>query len=224
MNKKTSLLILVFVSIVIFSSKSFGSEEIRTTTGKVTKISQNNVQLSLSTGMIHSIGFSCKPNDCPKSEDFKIGERVILYLGSRNNKNVLINIKKCIIEKSDCSTAEIKQKRDKEKKDQETDIFFAKQEKCHITMQADLQKDNRYVPKINNKTEYSTSIRKYTSLIKNKQLDKCISKIINDHQQAVYDSCIKYQCGKDIGGGCSHIAGYSIHSSVLSRAEEACKI
>lgn len=50
----------------------------------------------------------------------------------------------------------------------------------------------------------------------------CLDEFMAVYQQRVYDYCEATCSGVGIGGGCAHIAGYSLHEGVLIAALESC--
>jgi hypothetical protein len=54
------------------------------------------------------------------------------------------------------------------------------------------------------------------------QWKSCAIQIARKHQQAVFKACEMEKCGRNIGGGCSHIAEDSLYTSTIEAAIEQC--
>ena len=66
-------------------------------------------------------------------------------------------------------------------------------------------------------------IRRYNSAPENKK--PCLSEYIRNYQGSLFKYCVATDGGKNIGGGCDHVAyAYSIHEGVLELALEKCKV
>lgn len=50
----------------------------------------------------------------------------------------------------------------------------------------------------------------------------CVARFHKRYRQAVYDHCIANDLGRNVGGGCAHVAGYAFHSGVLAAAIQEC--
>ena len=52
----------------------------------------------------------------------------------------------------------------------------------------------------------------------------CAEEFLNNYEKLVFDHCEKEGYGQGIGGGCSHVVGYSIHIAVLEEAMKNCNV
>jgi len=82
-------------------------------------------------------------------------------------------------------------------------------------------KDSRYVRDAEfDKGENDAIGRRYNAMTPEQR--ECGSHVIDQHMDAVFEQCKAHQCGRNIGGGCAHIAGYSTNTSLLSAATDRC--
>ncbi|GJL95585.1 MAG: hypothetical protein DHS20C05_19900 [Hyphococcus sp.] len=57
-----------------------------------------------------------------------------------------------------------------------------------------------------------------------KSEQQCIYDYYDEYTDKLYDLCVAADAGRNIGGGCAHIVGYSIDTSVVETALAACGI
>lgn len=196
----------------------------RHVSGVLLEISDKHVKLDLPTGSISSIGFKCELDACDSLKMFDVGDEVILRLGAENRKNTLLSIKKCISASEECRRVNEQEILSHQRREEESKKFIAKMEACQEAMESDLINDSRYIPKNIEDDNSDEIIKNYNEMTKNPLNKMCLQKVVNEHQSSVYESCVKHGCGENIGGGCSHITGYSVSSTVLKVAVEKCGI
>ena len=51
---------------------------------------------------------------------------------------------------------------------------------------------------------------------------ECVEKFVYDYREAVFQHCLQAGYAQNIGGGCYHVVGYSITTTVMKRAVENC--
>ncbi len=223
-SAQSSLLRILAILTILLSACS--SDE-RSSTGVVREISQNRIELDVSNEMISTIGFTCEPSVCKTISRISKGDSVYIRLGSENNINKLLSIRKCAENGSEC-----KQARDDEKKwmvqmQEASEKSATEMLQCRNKMENDLKNDNRY--KSNSirsisKQESEAISSNYKTLNQDPSKKVCTGQVLNDHHQAFLESCQKFECGKDIGGGCYHISGNIFNDAVFQHAIDKCGI
>ncbi len=138
--RSSLLLTLAILTVFLFACSS----DERSSTGVVREISQSRIELDISNEMTSSIGFTCEPSVCKSISRISKGDSVYIRLGSENNKNKLLSIRKCAENDSEC-----KQARDDELKwmaqhQEASEKSDAEMLQCRNKMENDLKNDNRY--------------------------------------------------------------------------------
>ena len=52
----------------------------------------------------------------------------------------------------------------------------------------------------------------------------CFDNFLSEYQNKVYEHCEQEGYAKNIGGGCSHIVGYSLSNALFLKALESCNV
>jgi hypothetical protein len=216
---------IIYILAIFISTHASASEE-RYRTGFVQKISKNNIELELRhTDMYTYIGFLCEPEICKTTHKIKIGDEVLLTLGSISNKNKLLSIRKCLINDADCHRVQKIDIQDESERKRLSKISFEKHKLCRAKMNKDLVNQNSYFPGNETLPNNSDAIRdKYNSMNKQPVNKNCLNSFVKSYEDALLEACLKHKCGEDIGGGCYHIVGYSTTTSLLAAAIEKCSI
>jgi len=171
------------------------------------------------------MGFMCEPKICKITNKFKVGDEVLLTLGSVDNKNKLLSIRKCFVNDVKCNEVKEIEIQEKTERKRQSDIGLEKRMQCRAKMDKDLINQNSYFPDNEKKSSNSVVIReKYNSMNKQPEHKECLSSFVKSYQDAMLETCLKHGCGQNIGGGCYHIVGYSITTSVLEAATDQCSI
>jgi len=92
---------------------------------------------------------------------------------------------------------------------------------CLARMRELAEGNENYVPT----KDYSVEERDALIEFHNSQPEQwkhCAIEIARRHQDAVFEACQFLKCGKNIGGGCYHIADYSLHPGTIEAAIERC--
>jgi hypothetical protein len=195
-------------------------------TGFIQEISESRIELDLRhTGMYSYIGFLCEPETCKTTNNYSVGDEVLLTLGSVDNKNKLLSIRKCLTSDPQCNKVKELDIKEEAERKRQSEIFFEKHRACRAKMNTDIANKNSYFPDNEIMSKNSNAIlEKYNSMSKQPEYKECLSGFVKSYQDAVLEACLKHGCGQNIGGGCYHIVGYSITTSVLEKAIEQCSI
>ena len=215
----------ISILIIFISTNGIASEE-RFRTGFIQEISESHIELDMQhTGAYSHIGFLCEPEVCKSTNNFKVGDEVLLTLGSMDNKNKLLSIRKCVPSDIKCNEVKKIDTQEEAKRKIESDLWLESQRQCRSKMDKDLANKNSYFPTNKIKDGNSDQILdKYNSPNKQPEYKECLKSFVKSYQDAVLETCLKHECGNNIGGGCYHIVGYSITTSVLEAAIEKCSI
>ena len=92
---------------------------------------------------------------------------------------------------------------------------------CRNKMNKSLINTKNYFSKKEYTDKQREEIREYNNN-QTQEYRNCAMKVKSLHAEAVFNACEKHGCGENIGGGCSHIAEYSIYSSVSKAAQALC--
>lgn len=220
---KTFAITVMTISLAVISLLGCASND-RFATGVVRDISKDSIELDSPSGMISSIGFSCEPKVCDSTKNISVGNEVILRLGSENRKNKLLSIRKCHSDDKECLKTGKKEIQAHNELEEASEKFMREHNQCRENMVKDLASNVQYIPVSQSDKNSKVILEKYNKLVKDPNVKVCLEKVVHDHQSSVYNSCIKHGCGKNIGGGCSHITGYSLSNSVFKIAVEKCSI
>ena len=92
---------------------------------------------------------------------------------------------------------------------------------CHSRMISSLADDSRYIPMGDyDEDRDAVFLEKFNAL---QSIEKqCADDVEQSHRNSVYERCMEMRCGENIGGGCEHIANYSITFSVIEHAVTKC--
>ena len=92
---------------------------------------------------------------------------------------------------------------------------------CDNRMTASLITDPRFVPNREFEDGEGEAIgRRYNAMTPEQR--ECGSDVIDKHMDAVFEQCKIHRCGQNIGGGCDHVANYSMTTSLLNTAIQKC--
>lgn len=219
----------IVVSILLLGlAASVPDDEARVFVGEVVAVSHDNLQLRRNES-ITSIGFVGDPAVLARLHRLNVGEEVRAVFGSTPRAagpgriNKLISIRRC--EKNDALCAadgRIQDAKHAEAKKARV-LSQEKMAQCRVKMEQTLLKDSRYAPQTTKiqQIQSQENLRKVNALTGARQ--ECATAVMNDHRNAVVEACELHRCGVQIGGGCSHIAGYSLSDAAIERALVACK-
>jgi hypothetical protein len=225
-NTRTRFSFLLVLAVLTQFLQACSSDE-RYRTGVVREITQSRVELDSSNEIITSIGFTCEPVVCETISKISKGDKVYIRLGSENKKNKLLSIRKCAEKDSDCNVARKDELELMAQIQEESERSKAEMLQCSNQMEDDLKDDYRYVSNnLKNITNQESEIirNNYNRLNNDPSKKSCLSQVLKSHQQSVFESCQKYGCGNNIGGGCYHISGYSLNDAVFQHAINNCGI
>jgi len=194
--------------------------------GVLSEVEANSLQFSVRNDRKLTIGFTCEPGVCESVLRFSVGDNVIAKFGSENGKNKLISIRNCLVLDPECVQVVKEMEEDEKRREAESEKWLREKQQCSSQMQVTLASDKRYIPYENDSSDenYGEQSRlKYNSLLSDVTIRECMEKIVSDHQRSVLEACMVHRCGENVGGGCYHIAGYSIHSDVSAKAVSVCE-
>lgn len=218
------LLLLVFLGFVAGAS----DDEARVYVGELLAVSHDTLELSQNESIV-SIGFVGDPAALAGLDGLKVGDEVRAVFGSTPRPggsgriNKLLSIRRC--EKNDAQCAADRKAQDA--KDAEAAKVIARSQtemaQCRSRMEYTLLGDARYVSQNAKMSEIRSqeTLRQVNALTGTRE--ECVTTVMRDHQKAVLEACELHRCGDRVGGGCSHIAGYSLSEAVFERALLVCK-
>jgi ElaB/YqjD/DUF883 family membrane-anchored ribosome-binding protein len=141
--------------------------------------------------------------------------------------NKLLSIRKCAENDSECNQAHDDEKKWMAQMQEASEKSNAEMLQCRDKMEIDLKNDNRYVSnsiRSISKQESEAISSTYNQLNQDPSKRICLAQVLKDHHQAFLESCQKFECGKDNGGGCYHISGNVFKDAVLQHAIDKCSI
>lgn len=211
---------LCVLAILICGNVAASEKKFRT--GFVQEISEDRIYLDMQhTGIYSQIGFVCAPEICKTTNNFKIGDEVLVTLGAVDGKNKLLSIRKCVPNDVQCREVKKSDIAEEAERKRESEAFFENHRQCREKMNADLARNNSFFPE-NDSENSDKTLKQYNIMNKHPKYKQCLSKFVESYQDSVLGTCLKHGCGNNIGGGCYHIVGYSITTSVLEAAVEKC--
>jgi hypothetical protein len=191
-------------------------------TGVISKVSRRNIVLDES---LH-IGFVGDESVLRKLEELKPGDRVLALFGTAPRPdgpgriNKLLSIRLCADQDAECDAVHAQEEAEDQARSKESADFIAEHERCIAAMRQTLEKDPRHVsahePDIH-RPEVTARLNALTGDRK-----ACAQQVRRAHVAAVDEACELHHCGDRIGGGCAHIAGYSLNSHLIEVAVEKC--
>ena len=215
----------IFLSVTCYFLLGCVQEE-RLITGFVQEKTDNRFGIDLRhTGTFTYIGYLCDSVVCESVNEVKIGDEVLLTLGSDGGRNRLLAIRKCEFDDAECEKVkELDVKKDGEM----AQIIKASSEKhkqCRYRMNEDLKNINLYFSgDLTESNNTAQIVELYNNIREQPEYKNCLSDFLDTYRNAVLKICKKYKCGEGIGGGCYHIVGYSVTTPVIEAAIEQCSI
>jgi hypothetical protein len=207
---------------------SASADEARVYVGELRAFSRESLQLSRNESLI-SIGFVGDPAALAELDGLKVGEQVRVVFGSTPRSggngriNKLLSIRRCSKRDAQCAADGMAQDASDAEAAKARALSEKKMAQCDRKMKRTLLSDNRFAPEAIEMSEaqYEEVLRQFNSLSGQRQ--ECAAAVIENHHLAVLEACELHHCGDGIGGGCSHIAGYSLSEAVFARALSDCK-
>ena len=198
-----------------------------TRVGTLLEVTEKRIVFPYGDGGSTSIGFACIPSACTELKRVNVGDEVeaifgaTLVNGHDSFINNLLSVRLCSLNQQKCIEGRETQRIKEQKHERILEEARQKDNLCFDTMQRTLANDPRYVPqsKLDAADDQKLTDR-YNALVKEKRI--CLESVIESHERAVFESCTLHKCGDNVGGGCWHISGYSVHSAVLAKAVEKC--
>jgi hypothetical protein len=218
------LALLLFLGI---ASGSSDNDE-RVFVGKLLAASHTTIELDRNESIM-SIGFVGDADALAGIDALQVGDEVRAVFGSTTppgesrSINKLLSIRRCERNDEQCAA----DGRVQDTKDAEAEnagaLFTEEVAQCAREMDKTLLNDARYAPEAIEVSDSQSKeyLRQLNALTGNRQ--ECATAVMHDHQKAVLDACEMHHCGDSIGGGCSHIAGYSLSDAAIVRALRICK-
>ena len=203
-------------------------DEARVHVGRLLAVSHASIELSQNESIL-SIGFVGDPEALAELDGLKLGDDVRAVFGittppgESRRINKLLSIRRCVQNDEQCAA----DRKVQEAKDADAAKARARSEakmvKCRSKMENTLLDDGRYAPQTTRMFEVQSRehLRQVNALKGKRQ--ECATTVMRDHQKAVLEACQLHRCGDRIGGGCSHIAGYSLSDAAIERALLVCK-
>jgi hypothetical protein len=195
--------------------------------GKLMEASRDELELELS-GSDLMIGFFGDPKVLDTIGQVHVGDQVraVFGVGKRPGEtrkiNKLLSIRRCATVDLECESDRKKQELEEAREAKRREESQKKQSACYDEMDAILRKDVRYVPKVSIGNEEAARTLVAVNALEGSS-KACAAEVIQNHQTAVLEACEIQHSGDTIGGGCYHIAGYSMTDAVLKRAVAECK-
>lgn len=203
------------------------AEEGRVYVGKILEISRDRIELSR-RGSTIIIGFFGEAKVLDGLAKLRVGDEVRTVFGTGTPPgetrpiNKLLQIRRCAKDDRECAADRKAEEAQEAIDDKARAISLEQHAQCRRSMVETLLKDPRYVPSADSGRTVSDSLLGQVNSFTGQQR-ACADNIMRNHQAAVLDACELHHCGDNIGGGCSHIAGYSLSDDVIKRAVLVCK-
>ena len=215
--------LLLFVGLLAGAS----DEDATVHVGKLLAVSHRNIQLSQGDSIV-SIGFVGDPAALAGLDGVKVGEEVRAVFGTTvrpgepGRINKLLSIRRCAKYDEQCAADTRVQEAKAAESERAYALLEAEFTQCNREMEKTLLEDTRYAPtEIELSEPQAQELLRQVNALTGKR-EECANAIMGDHQAAVLEACELHHCGDHIGGGCDHIAGYSLPDAVFERALAVC--
>jgi len=217
--KNIAALALLLIGLV-----AIAAEPNRVRTGRVMEVSTDSLIIDQATaGTVH-IGFATDADAVKSLEKIRVGDEVRAVFGSTKDPsgrsiNELLSIRVCTKNDEECSADYDRQEAQAKADEAKRAISQKKFAHCMDSMDLTLSKDARYIGEdsVLVTDAYLTKYNALTGAAK-----ACASTLLKHHEASVLEACLRHRCGDNVGGGCWHIAGYSINSSAIQNAVNKC--
>jgi hypothetical protein len=191
--------------------------------GNVQKISDNHLEIDQGSSF-SSIGFIADSDVVRQLETIKQGDEVRAIFGGAPGKgktrtNRLLSIRHCAEEDAECSADRRKREERDAALQMQISELSASYERCQLAMNASLPEKFRDALK-DSKGE-TRSIPDRNALSAEERM--CSKSFIEEYRKAFFDACNLNRCGENIGGGCSHLAGYSTTNDLIDASIRSCR-
>lgn len=216
--------IIVTLALILITILAIAAEPDRVHTGKVIKVSTDGMTLDEGPAGIVSIGFAIDVDAVDSLKRIKAGDEIRAVFGSTkgprgNSINKLISVRVCTKNDRECTADYKRQEAQEIENEKKRAISEKKRDLCSDSMQKTLATDARYTP--DGSIPVSDGYLEQYNALKG-TAHVCASNVLKEHETAVLDACLLHHCGDGIGGGCWHIAGYSMNSSAIQNAINKC--
>lgn len=189
--------------------------------GELLAISDSTIELDRN-GATRIIGFVGEPAALAGLERLKAGDEIRAVFGTAkpSGVNKLLSIRRCVKDDEQCAADGRKLDAADAEMSKAFALLQAEAAHCRRKMEATLVNDPRYASPTApaQSQERLQQVNALTGKAK-----ECARTLMNDHRTAVFDACELHHCGDQVGGGCSHIAGYSLSDAAVERAWVICK-
>ena len=216
--------IVIALAILLIPLVAIAAEPNRVHTGKVIRVSSDGLTLDEGPAGTVLIGFVVDDAAVNPLAKIKAGDEVRAVFGSTkgpsgNSINKLLSIRPCTKNDSECAADYRKQKVQALEDEKRRAVSEKEQNICRESMQKTLSSDPRYtrdesVPASENYLDQYNALKGAART--------CASNRLKQHETSVLEACLLHHCGDNIGGGCWHIAGYSMNSSAIQNAVNTC--
>lgn len=224
--KQASLFTLGIIFFFTLSISNAVAGEVKIHTGTIADISLNRIELDRK-GSLSMIGFLCEPEVCETTKNFKTGDEVIVDFGSVNRKNKLLLIQKCSNAPERCAVAKQAERMQDAELAERIALLKEGRLQCNTKIDEELSVQGLLFPDLSqlvNDNSIEEASEKYNFLVKQTTSGNCLKIFLQTYRDAFFEACSKHNCGKNIGGGCYHMTGYSITPDVTTAAVKKCDI
>jgi len=209
--KTTATLTLLLTALQVAAA-----EPARVYTGTVIDVEVDRIALDVASGTVY-IGFVAEKAALDSLGKVKSGDEVRAVFGSVSGPegrsiNKLLSIRLCEETDRQCSSDYRRQAAQAQQDARESERALEERGRCNVAMQAALAKDPRYVAE-GSVPAFSGIPASYNALPE--PAKQCGARLLEAHEVAVVEACTAHRCGDNIGGGCWHVAGYSMTSSAI---------
>ena len=189
--------------------------------GELLEVSDTTIELDRS-GATVIIGFVGEPAALAGLDGLKAGDEVRAVFGTSGPSGInnLLSIRRCVKDDEQCAADRRKLDAAEAEESKAFALLQAQAAHCRHEMEMTLVNDPRYASPAA-PSESQDRLHQVNSLTG--KAKECARTLMNDHRTAVFDACELHHCGDQVGGGCSHIAGYSLSDAVVERAWVICK-
>ena len=189
--------------------------------GELLEVSDTSIELDRN-GATLIIGFVGEPAALAGLNGLKAGDEVRAVFGtaSPSGNNKLLSIRRCVKDDEQCAADRRRLDAAEAEESKAFALLQAQAAQCRQEMEMALVNDPRYAPPTE-PTQSQERLHQVNALTGKTEV--CARTFMNDHRTAVFDACELHHCSDQVGGGCSHIAGYSLSDAVVERASVICK-
>lgn len=191
--------------------------------GNVQKISDDHLEIDQGASF-SSIGFIADSDVVRQLETIKQGDEVRAVFGGapgngKTRTNRLLSIRRCAAGDAECRADRRKREERDAASQMQISELSASYERCQLAMNASFPE--KFRDALEDSKGETRSIPDRSALSAEERM--CSKSFIDEYRKAFFDACNLNRCGENIGGGCSHLAGYSTTNDVIDASIRSCR-